>query len=395
MRKDIHLGIILNSIPTYSETFLISKLNGLVSEGFKISLFIFSKNKSNIYLDRSINIYWQDNVYKLRFLIISMLKVIILAPYKLIKFILIERSSNRGWVRIIKNIIINANILVVKNLDWIHFEFATIGISRENIGKAVGAKIACSFRGFDICLFPYRNPKCYDLLFKSIDKVHTISDDLYKHALKLGLEKSVKFQKITPAINTNMFSNEKATGKLHSPIRILTVSRLHWKKGIEYAIDALKIVNQKGLEFEYRIIESGDYYEPIVYAINSSGIAEKIKMVGEKNHFDIVNEMKWADIYIQPSIQEGFCNAVIEAQAMKLLVIVTDADGLSENVLNNKTGWVVPKRNAISISDRIIDISSMNQKKIKIVQDNARKRVMNNFSITKQIEMFSDFYKNI
>ena len=33
---------------------------------------------------------------------------------------------------------------------------------------------------------------------------------------------------------------------------------------------------------------------------------------------------------------------------------------------SNKTGWLVPKRNAIAISNKIIDISSMNQKKIKL-----------------------------
>ncbi|MBK7870836.1 MAG: glycosyltransferase family 4 protein [Saprospiraceae bacterium] len=52
-----------------------------------------------------------------------------------------------------------------------------------------------------------------------------------------------------------------------------------------------------------------------------------------------------ADIYLQYSIQEGFCNAVLEAQAMGLLCIVSDAEGLPENILHGQTGWVVPKGN--------------------------------------------------
>ena len=63
--------------------------------------------------------------------------------------------------------------------------------------------------------------------------------------------------------------------------------------------------------------------------------------------------MEWADIYIQPSIQEGFCNSVLEAQAMGLLVIVSDAEGLHENVINNVTGWVVKKRNPILLSEKL------------------------------------------
>ena len=48
--------------------------------------------------------------------------------------------------------------------------------------------------------------------------------------------------------------------------------------------------------------------------------------------------MKNSDVYIQSSVQEGFGNAVLEAQASGLCCIVSDAEGLSENVLNEKTG---------------------------------------------------------
>ena len=61
-------------------------------------------------------------------------------------------------------------------------------------------------------------------------------------------------------------------------------------------------------------------------------------------HDDIVKFYKKADIYIQYSIEEGFCNAVLEAQSMGVLTIVSDASGLIENVVDGKTGWVVPKR---------------------------------------------------
>ena len=47
----------------------------------------------------------------------------------------------------------------------------------------MGIKSSVSFRGYDIGLYPYDNPGCYDLLWEKIDKVHTISDDLYNKAI--------------------------------------------------------------------------------------------------------------------------------------------------------------------------------------------------------------------
>lgn len=61
-------------------------------------------------------------------------------------------------------------------------------------------------------------------------------------------------------------------------------------------------------------------------------------------HEDIAKHLVTSDIYIQYSVQEGFCNAVLEAQATGMLCVVSDAEGLAENVLHEITGWVVPKK---------------------------------------------------
>ena len=59
----------------------------------------------------------------------------------------------------------------------------------------------------------------------------------------------------------------------------------------------------------------------------------------------------WADVCVQPSLSEGFCVSVIEAQAMGLPVVCTDADGLPENVAHGVTGFVVPRRDAPALAD--------------------------------------------
>ena len=64
--------------------------------------------------------------------------------------------------------------------------------------------------------------------------MHTISNDLYQKALDLGLDPRTPYKKITPAINTDFYKS-KSFKDLHEPLRILTVGRLTWKKGYEYA----------------------------------------------------------------------------------------------------------------------------------------------------------------
>ena len=105
------------------------------------------------------------------------------------------------------------------------------------------------------------------------------------------------------------------------------------------------------------------------------------------------DEMEWADLYTQPSIQEGFCNAVLEAQAMGLLCIVTNAEGLSENVLDGKTGWVVSKRSPEAITEQIIKIKNMEMLQYNEIRENAIVRVKDHFHLNGQIKNWSDFYR--
>ena len=118
-----------------------------------------------------------------------------------------------------------------------------------------------------------------------------------------------------------------------------------------------------------------------------------VKLKGQLLHEEVKQEMEWADIYIQPSIQEGFCNAVLEAQAMGLLCIVTNAEGLSENVLDGKTGWVVLKRSPEPITKQIIKIKNIGKLQYNKIRKNAIARVNNQFRLTDQIKNWTIFYK--
>ncbi|MBC8196781.1 MAG: glycosyltransferase [Candidatus Marinimicrobia bacterium] len=389
MSQKLNIGFILPASPAYSETFIINKLNGLIQSGFHVSLFVGGRKKTNE-IPKSIPVYFQVDInYRLQ-LFYTFIAIFILHPIRFWRLVLLERASNREWDDVFKHLILNAHILG-KSLDWIHFGFATMGIGRENLASAMNAKSAVSFRGYDIGLYPHQHPDCYNLLWGTIDKVHTISDDLYQRALNLGLNSKTPFEKITPAINTEFF-NSIIQEDLHNPLRILTVGRLAWKKGFEYCLKSLQLLKIAGIKFEYRIVGEGEYKEAIMYALHQLNLTKNVLLTGKKSPDIVKQELEWADIYIQPSIQEGFCNAVLEAQAMGILCIVTNAEGLSENVLDGKTGWVVEKRNPIAIYERIINIIGSENIELNEIRKNAVNRVDNKFNIEKQNKLFKNFY---
>jgi len=308
----------------------------------------------------------------------------------IIRYIRLERRDNNSWFQIVKKIYLNAHILSQK-VDWLHFGFATMALGKENVAKSIDAKMGVSFRGFDLAIYPLKHPNCYNLLWKRIDKVHTISNDLLNIASSLGFSTHINVEKITPAIDIEFFKNEDI--KLNqNKLQILTVGRLHWKKGIVTALEALAKLKDQNIEFTYTIVGEGDDYERIAYAILDLKLTNHVKLVGKKTKEELIQIYKKSDIYIQYSISEGFCNSVLEAQAMGLLCIVSNAEGLPENIENNKTGWLVNNLEAPTLALKILEVLNLTEQGKALIKKNAMLRVKNEFDLKMQQLKFKTFY---
>jgi colanic acid/amylovoran biosynthesis glycosyltransferase len=71
---------------------------------------------------------------------------------------------------------------------------------------------------------------------------------------------------------------------------------------------------------------------------------------------------------------------------------VSDAEGLSENVLHEKTGWVVPKRQPQLLARQIEAVYNLPEQKLKGIADFAVSRVKKDFNLEKQRNEFLTFY---
>jgi glycosyltransferase involved in cell wall biosynthesis len=385
------IGIVLPSVPGYSETFFTSKIKGLQTNGFEVLLFVnnfSSKTPLNCSIIQSptfSNSKIKNSFISLYFL----LKTVFFNFKNAQKLYDLDKKDGLVFAQRVKNIIINSHILSQK-LDWLHFGFGTMVIHRENVAEAIGAKMAVSFRGFDHYVYPIKNKRCYELLFSKNVNYHVLSEGM-KNDLVKQLLPIEKITKITPAIDTALFSSKSSFKNENS---FITVARLHWIKGLEYTLEALSILHKKGIDFTYTIIGDGIEKERLNFLVHQLELTEKVFFLGKLEHGAISNQLVKANYYLQYSLQEGFCNAVLEAQAMGKVCIVSDADGLIENVVNNETGFVVPKRNSELLASKITEVLAMSEADKLTLIKGAIERIKTNFTIESQINQFVDFYKN-
>ncbi len=387
--------LVLPQPPAYSETFFRSKIQGLQESGHTVVLVTATTPQTFQECLHLQHPQVSKNIIVQAFRMLS--TFISLLPYfKTIKrYIKLEKKQGATFKRCIEKLYINATLLKLKT-NWIHFGFATMAIDRELVGKAIGAKTAVSFRGYDIGVYPLKNPGCYNRLWKYVDRIHYISDDLYQKAINIGLSKDVSHFKITPAINTDYFQAPLPSKKSgQDPLSILTIGRLHWKKGFINTLNALNELKEKGIKFTYKIIGDGPDYERIAFAAYQLGLDKQVIFLGKLKHDQVKEELIKADIYIQYSIQEGFCNAVLEAQALGKLCIVSNAEGLSENVLDGKTGFVVPRLQPRLLAQKIIEVINIPDLEKNRITQQAMQRVGEEFNLEQQKKKFDQFYQTL
>lgn len=398
--------MVVPRFPKLSETFLVNKFVGLVDAGLDVhivcqqtlledwDLFPLLQNRPE--LRQRIHSQWQHDP---RWVV-----PLLWLPALLTTFGHAPRATWRYWkdawhrfgVQGFKQFYLDAAIIALAP-DILHFEFGALAVDRLHLKKSLGSRLVASFRGYDLEHVGLENPDQYVELWKQVDAVHLLSNSLWQRALSRGCPPETPHALIPPAIDTSYFISDGAAREplaitTERPLRILSVGRLEWVKGYEYAFEAVRLLREQNVPCEYRILGSGNYLEPLGFARHQMGLEDEIKFLGGQPHSVVIEEMNAADVFLQASVSEGFCNAVLEAQAMRLPIVASDAGGLKENVVSGETGLVVPRRNAQAMADKLAQLASDAELRQKMGEA-GRRRVQRCFQLADQIVAFEKFYQ--
>lgn len=224
---------------------------------------------------------------------------------------------------------------------------------------------------------------------RKTDLIICNSVSTYRSAListKLDLS---KYKVIYNGIDLSRF---KVHNTLNDPIRLITVARLDKRKGIDLLVEALNIVSENNYEFSLDIVGAGPEEDNIISLINKYNLNNKINLIGYSN--DIPNMLQKSDVFILPSREEGFGNAVIESFASKVPVIVSSAGGLKEIVTNEENGLVFESGDFLELSKQIIRM--IEDKKLRFrLSENAYLEI-NKYSLNEMVKNHEkEYYKLI
>ena len=244
-----------------------------------------------------------------------------------------------------------------------HFEFSGIAASYlDELPKLHrNTKIAVSCRGAAEQIEPLKNPQrriALERVFEIADLIHCVSDDMRITVEALGAP-AAKILVNRPAIPVDQFASLRSRELEHDgPFRLLSIGRLHWKKGFDDSIRAVAELLKRGIEVDYRIAGEGPEREKLMFMIHELGCESSVSLLGALGQAEIKELLGWSDALLLPSLSEGISNAVLEAMAAGLPVVSTRCGGMAEVVEDGVNGILVDVGDTSAMCDHLAEIAS-------------------------------------
>lgn len=157
---------------------------------------------------------------------------------------------------------------------------------------------------------------------------------------------------LTPGVDTETFrpaapdaDARKALGWADRTV-VLTVGRLHARKGHDLLIDALVKVKERVPNVLYAVVGDGPERDRLAARVADRGLGGHVRFHGEAEHATVVKAYQQCDLFVLPNRQvgteiEGFGMVLLEAQACGKPVVAGTSGGTAETLRPYETGLLV------------------------------------------------------
>lgn len=293
-------------------------------------------------------------------------------------------------------------IINTENYDKIiAFDCATTGLIGA-LSKANKEFIVFSHGGEALRMKRANKSWIVRFILKKADKIiaNSISSkNILENIISSGKK---KIEVVYPGVDTNILCYDekgrtdlKRKYKLQKKKIILTLGRLDDRKGIDDVIKCLPKLFEKLPDTVYLIAGKGPMEKELRKLVQEKKINDKVIFIGYIPDYQLAAYYSLCDIFVMPSKEtkegniEGFGMVLLEANACKRPVIGTNSGGISEAIIDGKTGFIIPAEDQDKLYNAMIKMLT-DTKLAKKYGEEGEKRAKEEFSWNNVIKKFSD-----
>ena len=229
-------------------------------------------------------------------------------------------------------------------------------------------------------------PSLYKKLFYIMAKysigksniIRAVSSSTEQQVLDIDSSKSVV--RFPAWIDFKDFQNIEPKPLSKDKFNILFIGSVTDRKKPHMIIEAIQRINDKS--YHLSIVgpaPNEKYFKELKDLIDKSELQNQVSLIGPVDRESVKDYYSTSNLMILPSISEGLARVIFESQVAMCPVLVTDAPGMSDIVIDGQTGYVFESNNLDSLSLKIEYIKN-NYDEASLVAKNAKGFILSNYS---------------
>jgi len=173
---------------------------------------------------------------------------------------------------------------------------------------------------------------------------------------------------------------------------LVMIARFSSPKDQIFLIYAIEELLKERLNIQLNLVGDGPNFSLAKEIVEKLQINQCVKFLGART--DIEDILSKNDIFLLISNWEGFPISIIEAMRQGLPVVASNVGGVSESVIDGKTGFLIPRGNKEALKEKIKELYEKRNLCYEFGQ-NGRKRYLENFTSDKMVEKIIKIYEEI
>jgi glycosyltransferase involved in cell wall biosynthesis len=240
-------------------------------------------------------------------------------------------------------------------------------------------------------LYPF-----FKMMFTRADHVQVISSYLADWAREMSVKCPIMV--VPNAVDYGLFSGKisdteaaalkEKLGKKEGDVFLITTSRLVAKNAIGDVIEALRYLPDN---VKFLILGIGHEEASLKSQAKSLKLGDRVLFLGYVSHKEMPKYLQISEIFVRPSLSEGFGISFVEAMAAGIPVIATRAGGIPDFLKDGETGLFCEAHNPKNIAQKVEKLIKDGESRKYIVRQ-AREMVKDRYSWEKTARKMKEIF---
>lgn len=320
-----------------------------------------------------------------------------------------RKIGSKNPIKILLNAVFLKKFCIINKIDIVHAHSRIPAIVAHIIWRRKNTKFKLVTTVHGVYSIGNGFKRLYNSFITKSDAVIVVSDFVKSYVMQNYFRVNIPIHTISQGVEMQYFDPQKVQQQrivniankfpIHDKFIMCMPARITEIKGHVFLLEALSLLNRD----DYVCLLVGSWkdkekykkkLETMIQTLNLSG---KIQFTGDVQDMPALYMI--SDLIINPSIKpEAFCKTVIEANAMGKYVISTNIGAVVDNIIEGKTGFLIPPRDKIALSQAIANFMNSNlaydSEKAKLISEitNAKFDILK--TNQKEVDLYAQLIKD-